>query len=52
MKVPKRFDYINSDWLIFGEGPANRSERQLKATLFVADLSNTNRKLRQEIEQR
>ena len=44
MKILKRFDYINSDWLIFGEGPMNRSERQSKTpTLFDSqDLSNTN----------
>lgn len=44
MKILKRFDYINSDWLIFGEGPMNRTERQSKTpTLFDSqDLSNTN----------
>jgi transcriptional regulator with XRE-family HTH domain len=44
MKILKRFDYIHSDWLIFGEGPMNRSERQSKTpTLFdLQDLSNTN----------
>jgi len=44
MKILKRFDYINSDWLIFGEGPMSRTERQSKTpTLFDSqDLSNTN----------
>jgi transcriptional regulator with XRE-family HTH domain len=42
MKILKRFDYVNSDWLIFGEGSMNRTERQSKTpTLFDSqDLSN------------